>query len=903
MIVLRANPEMEATFQRLIQTTGERVKWNGNFVVIGNYLILHGENRSLFFNFDNRKVVSNFIELSINEDDVIDIKEYPKIQNIINMLLYAFGKWGTVKGLKVEKSESELNLLFVTILKEIGVEPDYSWLKFRFLKEGILITYEDVIQLAIEEKENPLKEMEESEQEKEGLWHSLVWKRCHRAFTKDEISEEQRNENRIGFNFYMVGYRCPRCSSHLHMIVFPEDNPQVIDTDDGPLMLSRAYTCADCGIFFTPRPELLLSEGDIYEMDFEGDQRAYEDYRELLGRRGERTTNCHFNEFVDDRQQQKAILEEMHRLMEGLDEDERRQQREVLRNVSEAALAKLIQAIPTMNDLLLQRFYGILEDGFYSDKAIKENEHAIEENIKKQKKRRKQKLKEEQDRQKQEEKRREKEESQKQEVSGGVEHENKVENQSQDLDKRDDKRQEQVASDDSDEMPNSTEYERKARLKAEYERELREQGALDGQREEEKEVTKEKGETKEKDEKEKAAFARLKKLAEGVFGKSYHKINHVIKEIEEEDISKEKKEELLPSLRKERQIRGEQEVEEFMTGLAANMDRKQYKKLAQRLKEYADIDISVYQEKLDVKRAPVEKEEIQKMVNRTNLQDRSAIVDLLRRLEKEEFSKRALQPFMEHILDNLKAIDQKELDRLCMDYEKMNVEDISKLYDTIQNGNFLPELKNNALEMLSKRLARIKVEECDLLVKKLQRQMEGEISDNSRHHFYPAQEILKEGVENADTWVIDRALDTYAGSRGEFEYPILVVDTSLNKGGREGMILTPEHLFCSTLLSAYSIPISEIKKIKVNTSLLGKGITIEQEDGAKIKAPYAVSSSELKNWGAILSDFIQYLKERPQSRKIQYLAKEKHDVKCCYRCGFVYKEGNVCPECGCKSNQ
>ena len=406
-----------------------------------------------------------------------------------------------------------------------------------------------------------------------------------------------------------------------------------------------------------------------------------------------------------------------------------------------------------------------------------------------------------------------------------------------------------------------------------------------------------------KREKQKAAFARLKKKAESVFGKSYHKINHVIKEIEEEDLSHEQKEELLPSLRKERQIRGEQEVKEFMTGLAANMDRKQYKKLAQRLKEYADIDISVYQEKLDVKRAPVEKEEIQKMVNRTNLQDRSAIVDLLRRLEEEEFSKRALQPFMEHILDNLKAIDQKELDRLCMDYEKMNVEDISKLYDTIQNGNFLPELKNNSLEMLSKRLARIKVEECDLLVKKLQRQMEGEISDNSRHHFYPAQEILKGGVENADTWVIDRALDTYAGSRGEFEYPILVVDTSLNKGGREGMILTPEHLFCSTLLSAYSIPISEIKKIKVNTSLLGKGITIEQEDGAKIKAPYAVSSSELKKWGAILSDFIQYLKERPQSRKIQYLAKEKHDVKCCYRCGFVYKEGNICPECGCKSNQ
>ena len=838
---------------------------------------------------------------------MIGIKEYPKIQNIINMLLYAFGKWGTVKGLKVEKSESELNLLFVTILKEIGVEPDYSWLKFRFLKDGILITYEDVIQLAIEEKEKPLKEMEESEQEKEGLWHSLVWKRCHRQFTKVEISEEQRNKKRIGFNYYMVGYRCPRCSSNLHMIVFPEETPQVIDTDDGPLMLSRAYTCADCGIFFTPRPELLLSEGDIYEMDFEGDQRAYEDYRELLGRRGERTTNCHFNEYVDDRQQQQAMLEEMHRLMEGLDEDERREQREVFRNVSEAELAKLIQAIPTMNDLLFARFHGILEDGFYSDKAIKENEHAIEENTRKRTKRRKQKLKEEQDRQNQEKKQREKEEERR-------EHKGR-EPQEKDTKTSGGKAVEQQEVDLERERQLAEENERKARLKAEYEKELR-------NKREEEEREKFKGQRAHEDRRQeqfasddsnempnskeyerKATFTRLKKLAEGVFGKSYHKINHVIKEIEEEDISKEKKEELLPALREERQIRGEQEVKEFMTGLAANMDRKQYKKLAQRLKEYADIDISVYQEKLDVQRAPVEKDEIQKMVNRTNLQDRAAIVDLLRRLEEEEFSKRALQPFMEQLLDNLKAIDQRELDRLCFGHEKMNMEDVSRLYETIRDGNFLPELKNNALEMLTKRLARIKVEECELLVKKLQRQMEGEISDNSRHHFYPAQELLKEGTENADTWVIDRALDTYAESRGKFEYPILVVDTSLNKGGREGMILTPEHLFCSTLLSAYSIPISEIKKIKVNTSLLGKGITIEQEDGAKIKAPYAVSSSELKKWGAILSEFIQYLKERPQSRKIQYLAKEKHDVKCCYRCGFVYKEGNVCPECGCKSNQ
>lgn len=931
MIVLKANPEMEATFQRLIQTTGERVKWNGDFVIIGNYLILHGESRSLFFNFDNRKVVSNFIELTINEEEVVDIREYPKVQNIINMLLYAFGKWGTVKGIKVEKSESELNLLFVTILKEISVTPEYSWLKFRFLKDGILITYEDVIQLALEEKENPLKEMEESEQEKEGLWHSLVWKKKLMKFSKLSITEEQRNESRIGFNFYMVGYRCPKCSKNLHMIVFPEETPQFIETEEGGVMLARAYTCPECGTFYTPRPELLLSEGDIYELDFEGDQKAYEDYRELLGERGARTTNCHFNEYADVRQQHQAMLEQMHRLLEGLEEEERLQQMEVLRNVSEAELAKLIQAIPTMNDALFDRFNGILEDGFYSEKAIKKNEKAIAENINKRKKRKKSKDKKESE-----------------ETSASKKD-------------RDDRTSRIEQMGERREL--SAEEERKARLREEYERELqktkeedvdgsvgdaeREIGRAQNRRdkparrlrtrdfskeeknyisrieeydtlsdlqrdklEDEIETSKDIGEDARdeirdefKKQKQKHTFFRLKRKADGAFGKAYRILNSVIKEIEAEELSEEQKEELLPSLKEERQVRGEEEVKEFMTGLAANMERKEYKALAKRLKEYGDIDISVYQEKLDVQRAPLEKEEIQKLVNETNLQNRGAIVELMRRLEDEEFSDRALKPFMDEIMDNLKAIDQRALDRLCTGYEGMNFEEVSKLYQAVVDGNFLPELKDNALEMLSKRLARIKVEECQLLVEKLRRQMKGKIAENARHHFYPAEDILNQREDENGTWVINRALDTYAGSRNMFEYPIFVADTSLNKGGREGMILTPEHLFCSTLLSTHSVPISEIKEIRVSGGLLGKGITIEREDGRKVKVPYAVSNSELKIWGGILTDYIKYLKSRPQSRQLRYLAKERHDTICCYRCGFVYQGSKVCPECGCKSNQ
>ena len=62
----------------------------------------------------------------------------------------------------------------------------------------------------------------------------------------------------------------------------------VIDTDEGQVRLARAYTCIRCCSFYTPRPERLLIDGDCYVMDFTGDRSAYEDYQELLGRKGER---------------------------------------------------------------------------------------------------------------------------------------------------------------------------------------------------------------------------------------------------------------------------------------------------------------------------------------------------------------------------------------------------------------------------------------------------------------------------------------------------------------------------------------------------------------------------------------------------------------------------------------
>ena len=75
MIALRSNLEMKATFNRLIEAMGERVKWKELFIIVDNYVILYGEVRSLFFNFDNKKVVSNIIDISVKDSDIKDIDE------------------------------------------------------------------------------------------------------------------------------------------------------------------------------------------------------------------------------------------------------------------------------------------------------------------------------------------------------------------------------------------------------------------------------------------------------------------------------------------------------------------------------------------------------------------------------------------------------------------------------------------------------------------------------------------------------------------------------------------------------------------------------------------------------------------------------------------------------------
>ncbi len=104
-------------------------------------------------------------------------------------------------------------------------------------------------------------------------------------------------------------------------------------------------------------------------------------------------------------------------------------------------------------------------------------------------------------------------------------------------------------------------------------------------------------------------------------------------------------------------------------------------------------------------------------------------------------------------------------------------------------------------------------------------------------------------------------------------------------------------------MTSYYIPVMDIESIQAVTGLLNRGIYVYQKNGSKTKLPLAVEHEEMEKFAKVLEDFVRYLQEKPFSRKESYLAKEKHDTICCYRCGYIYKGVGVCPRCGYKQNE
>ena len=887
MIVLKSTAELHLVFNKLIKTLSVPVEWNGNFVISGNFLILPGKERSVIFNYDTRRVTTNLSDDKLSRKVPEPIREGSGLINIFNLVLYAFGKWGALKGITVEKDYKKINTLFGAVFGAYGVSADYTEQHCFWYKAGTRITYEDVIQLAIE-SEHRQPESEEDIEEETGLWHSTTWKLDNQSFIFEKLPMAQRRKGRIGHNFYKVGYACPHCGEKLYMASFSGREKPVIDTVEGRVQLARAFFCPSCVIFYTPLPEAGLEDEEVYYLDFDGDKTAGNDYMEMLGRLGTREVNGDFNKYVDrvndegrttTRQSLNGVdkgISDERRSLNGIDKgikDDRRSLNGVDKGIKDdrRSLNGVDKGIKDDRRSLNGIDKGIKDDrrslnGI--DKGISDDRRSLNG------------------------------------IDKGISDDRKSLNG---IDKgiKDDRRSlngiDKGIKDDRSDLNGIDKGISDDRR------------SLNGVRkfdDENEQISDKVSGNPDKEEVFDIVHEKAAVMTDIDGTGELHTYRKDASHVRCKDAIKSSRRKLrirrLAVLFKSFSIVKWFRRKGYGKASEENSDKEPYRN-AERISAPGAVTASDgkagYTMREEAESAPAQRRKLDELLEKTGNATRKDIVDLLDKVKAGHFDKTVQMEYAGKLQENIAALDRRRIDEACKGYLDYNGEELEKLYSMIEEEEFLPEIKAAALDSVAGRLWKIRNEEAELLVKRIKKSLcENGVSENHALYFYPAMEIL-EG--RADTHVKDHlecAVDSYAPGLGKYEYPVIMEDTTGKQNGKRGMFITPDAIYYGNFYTYGHIMAENIERIGSYTGFMGRYVIVYLDDGSKIRLSSVIAKDELEAYAMTLNDFVIYLKQKPFSRKEKYLAKESHDVICCFRCGYVYKNMKECPKCGYKFN-
>ena len=963
MIVLKSTAQLRLVFNKLIKTLSVPIDWNGNFIVSGNFLILPGKERSVIFNYDTRRVTTNLSDDKLGRKSAEPIENDSQLVNIFNLVLYAFGKWGALKGITVEKDYKKINSLFAAVFGEFGVAADYTAQHCFWYKDGTRITYEDAIQLAIDSEQQKVMD-DEIAQEETGLWHSTVWKVEEEQFKFEKLPMSQRRKGRIGHNFYKVGYDCPHCNGKLYMASFSKKEKPVIDTVEGRVQLARAFFCPECVIFYTPLPDAGLEDEEVYCLDFDGDTTAGNDYMEMLGRLGTKEPNSEFNRYVDrvkddaDFKKRENLndidkgISDDRRSLNGIDKgiyDDDRDLNGIDKGIRDdrRSLSGIDKGIRDDERDLNGIDKGIRDDerdlnGI--DKGIRDDErdlNGIDKGIRD-------------------------DERDLNGIDKGIRDDERdlngidkgIRDDERDLngiDKgiRDDRRSlngiDKGIRDDRRSLNGIDKGIRDDRRSLngidkgirDDERDLNgiDKGIGDDRRslngidkgiydDEPKSLNS----TEKSDDEEYALDSSYDEA--GASPKRWEKeINAGSSEVSRSEMNDEsdrrfgghntEKDKKNSGIRLLRNMQNLFKKIFAVTKIFANIksdkndnpeeksfgaysdDRWQSEEIGDNSPMYAVAhepdENSEYND--DTEQTGAERQKAQELVEQSEKNTRSDLLSLIARIKDRHFKPKVEKEYVDKIQDEIAGLDKRRIDEACEGYLDYNGDELKELYDRIDNEDFLPEIKKNALYNISKRLWKIRNEEAELLVKRLKKALEENgVSDDKRLYFYPAREVLENCEDTLLMNHFECAKTSYAPDIEQFEYPIMMVDVTRKQNGRRGMLLTPDAIYYGNLYTYGRLSVEDIEKIQVNTGFMGRHVAAYLAGGSRRRLADIADSKESEAYAKTLDDFAAYLKEKPFSRKEKYLVKQKHDVICCFRCGYVYKNMRECPKCGYKFN-
>lgn len=966
MVWLKANENMKSVYNRLIESMKVDVKWKGEFLIVDNRLILPGEINSLIFDFGVRKAYASIIDIPPVPRDIFEIADRKLLINMFNMVLYIFGKWKAISGIKVEQPYMKLDMLLKNILQEIDVKSYFNENGLKFAtNNGIQIIFEEVVSTAVEsikKKELDEKTMSESEDIHEGLWHDMKWKLLPAQFLKNDITDDMAESDRIGNNFYMSKYTCPECKENMHMTVYPEKKEFMIESEKGKVFMARVFACPLCNAFYTPATQKLLSEGETFKLDFEDDKKAANDYRRLIGKNGGRNANCNYNMYEADYLEKRfgVFGESLPKLCRHLEELTDEEIRLILARIEESFYPKVD----------VDRFLAVIE----RELEYRKNHPRIADELKKL---------DDEDEEKQAgvfgkllSERNKENQGIKPAASGTV---SSVKLSEAGVSEEDDGMADKLRSimshieekePDEDtgleyaevisekrEKPNLSSSEKvlhkntadknkdktvtdkkKIKIKSEKAGKISEtKGVFNsiGLKKSEGITNKSEGNThKTKSSTEgiqdfniqngQENIEKLENIKSNVDTESFLQNEHIRPEqdkISSAAVSKKRYSDIL-SLKREIKLSalddndknsiltdiqnlleqtGKKELDYIISHIPQNDTRDRYKRIKNRIKTFEDIDTKEYEDIIDSYIDKAEQKEIQAMVSRADKKDRKSLLELMEHINSMGFEMKNSEPYIKEIKDRITEIDNEKVLEICPDINNLTVEEGLKAIEEIAKADILPEIKSNMLELIDKKLTRMKTEENIQLIEKFDKSLTGRLSDTSRIHFYDARKMQSGDSKDPESLIIRRALSSYAVLIGKYEYPIAVFDSSIRRNGKEGFILTPDHIFYKGFLKSGCIDVKNIESVCTDEKQKGKGIFVEHNSQKRIKLPSVFNNADEKNLVDVLDKFIEYLGVKPESRSVSYMSQLSHSSVCCYRCGHVFKDGNICPKCGSKN--
>lgn len=384
-------------------------------------------------------------------------------------------------------------------------------------------------------------------------------------------------------------------------------------------------------------------------------------------------------------------------------------------------------------------------------------------------------------------------------------------------------------------------------------------------------------------------------------GKKYPEIERLFNEVKNSSLENADKEEFANELQGMLEQAGKKELDYLISHLPQSDTKERYKRTRERIKSYKDIDTSKYEEIINKYIDNAEREELSSIVRKAAAGGRKSLLKALDDIKNKEFDLGVLKEYSDEIYRQVKDIDMETVRRIVPDISALDVQDGLRAIKEIEAADILPELKKEMSALIDKKLTRMKTEESGQLVEKIQRSLEDRIEDLSRIHYYDAVKMVNGDNKDEESLLIRKAISKYAILLGKYEYPVIIYDSSRFRNGKEGFIISPDHIFYKGVIKSGTLDIMDIDNISLENGKAGKAVFINNTSKRKIKLPCLFKGKDQENFAEILNEFAEYLKAKPKSRSVEYMAQEKHAAICCYRCGHVFKEGNICPKCGSRN--